>query len=187
MCAPEDHQSRPAREYLEEYADRPAARLDRNGGAGLSSERGRAVADLRRGEVARAAPRSARPRKCGPREPASGSVEDGGDDFAVRPRAAARISGRTRDSTNTLMVPPRAGPPPTRSSLPESDQLRRPRPIASPISTTVAPSTHPPDTEPAITPRLSRSSKDPSGRGADPHALVTTARPSGRPSTARRS
>ena len=105
------------------------------------------------------------------------------------PRAAASTSGRTVGSTNTLIVPPQASPTSQARSwlTPKVTSLGVPRPIASPISVAVAPSTQPPETEPAIVPSAVASIDEPSGRGAEPHTLVTTARPSGRPWAARRS
>jgi hypothetical protein len=46
---------------------------------------------------------------------------------------------------------------------------------------------HPPETEPAISPSAVAGIEAPSGRGAEPHTLVTTARPTGRPEAASRS
>ena len=105
------------------------------------------------------------------------------------PRAAASTSGRTRGSTNTLIVPPHASPTSHARSwvTPKVTSLGVPRPMASPISVAVAPSTQPPETEPAIVPSAVASMDEPSGRGAEPQTLVTTARPTGRPSVARRS
>ena len=86
-------------------------------------------------------------------------------------------------------MPPHASPTSqARSSLtPKVTSFGVPRLIASPISPAVAPSTQPPDTEPAMVPSAVARIEAPSGRGADPHTLVTTARPKGRPWAARRS
>jgi hypothetical protein len=51
--------------------------------------------------------------------------------------------------------------------------------MAASISRAVAASTQPPDTDPAIRPLAAASMQDPSGRGAEPQTLVTTARPKG--------
>jgi hypothetical protein len=105
------------------------------------------------------------------------------------PRAAASTSGRTPGSTNTLIVPPQARPTSQARSFvtPNVTSFGVPRPIAAPISEAVALSTQPPETEPAMVPSASASIEEPSGRGAEPHTLVTTARPKGRPAAARRS
>ena len=87
------------------------------------------------------------------------------------------------------MVPPQASPTSQARSwlTPKVTSFGTPRSIAPAISVAVAPSTQPPETEPAITPSAVASMEEPSGRGAEPHTLVTTARPTGLPPEARRS
>lgn len=87
------------------------------------------------------------------------------------------------------MVPPQVSPTSHACSSVTANvtSFGVPRPMASPISVTVAASTQPPDTDPAIRPSAVASIEDPSARGADPHTLVTTARPTGHPTPARRS
>jgi hypothetical protein len=105
------------------------------------------------------------------------------------PRAASRISGRTTGSTKTRIVPPQASPTAHASwwLTPNETSLGLPRSMAATISAAVAASTHPPDTDPATRPSLVASIAAPSGRGAEPHTLVTTARPTCRGPADRRS
>src|SRR5215218_1906610 len=58
----------------------------------------------------------------------------------------------------------------------------RPASRAARISSAAAPSTQPPDTDPAIRPSSVTSSTAPSGRGAEPNVRTTTARPTPAPS-----
>jgi hypothetical protein len=104
------------------------------------------------------------------------------------PRAAARTRAETSPSTHTLIVPPHASPTDqaVSSLTPNVTSFGVPRAIASWISATVAPSTQPPETEPAIPPVAVARRQAPSGRGAEPHTLVTTARPTGAPVSRRR-
>src|ERR1051325_5170016 len=79
------------------------------------------------------------------------------------------------------MVPPQESPISQARSwvTPQPTTRVVPLEIAALISSAAAPSTHPPDTDPAISPPAVARSEAPSGRAAEPHPRVTTARPTG--------
>jgi cytoskeletal protein RodZ len=75
------------------------------------------------------------------------------------------------------MRPPQASPTAKASSseTPNSSIWGVPVPTASIASTTTAPSTQPPETEPAISPSPEIASWLPTGRGAEPQVSTTVA------------
>jgi hypothetical protein len=87
------------------------------------------------------------------------------------------------------MVPPQASPTSQARSwlTPKVTSLGALASMACAISSAVAVSTQPPDTDPAIFPSAVASKQAPSDRGAEPQTLVTTARPNGVPVAANRS
>src|SRR6185503_18085222 len=91
-------------------------------------------------------------------------------------------------STKILIFPPQASP--TRqavsSATPKLSVLGLPESITSSASVTTAPSTQPPDTEPAKLPSLSTTSWLPTGCGADPQVSMTVAMATLRPSPSQR-
>ncbi len=101
-------------------------------------------------------------------------------------RASRSFSGKMAPtgSTQIRIVPPQANPTENASpsDTPYSNKRGCPSSIASSASATTAPSTHPPETDPAISPAPLMANNEPVRRGALPQVSTTVAKAAPLPS-----